>query len=471
MILLVLLAASRPHRPVHHHQATHKPVPAKSAPAKVVDSIKNVPKARPVPADDVLCSLTVSELAPDQVLDILASQSGANLVLLSKPESKLTIHLKDVPLAEMIRHICAICDLSYLKIGKTYVLASADRLKTAYPMEYLALHPQAPPVAPVVVEHTTQTYTTSYVSASSIAQSLKDLFTGKDITAAAGPTQMSPQIASQDGAKTTGTSTTILTKQDASDALSRTLVLSGDKALVEDALALARQLDKPRSQVSIAVTIHDISDDALHDLGVTWNFSDISFQESRGKGIGFGSFTRSPLTISNALTALDKSGKSKLLASPSVSLLDGERAFVLIGDRISYPVLVGYSQNNAPIFSKEEERVGIYMQVSASIGQDGSVTLNLYPQVSSITGFLNINGASYPQISTREAQTTLRVKTGETIVMGGLFRDDDIAQIEKVPFLSNIPILGEIFKHRKITKNKSQVIITVTPTILPPTTP
>ncbi|MFI5386115.1 MAG: type II secretion system protein GspD, partial [Fimbriimonadales bacterium] len=124
------------------------------------------------------------------------------------------------------------------------------------------------------------------------------------------------------------------------------------------------------------------------------------------------------------------------------------------------------SQNNAPIFSKEEERVGIYLQVSASVGLDGTITLSLYPQVSTITGYLNVNGASYPQISTREAQTTLMVHSGETIVMGGLYSDEEISTIDKVPFLSQIPILGEIFKHRKVTKTKSQVIITVTPKLI-----
>jgi type II secretory pathway component GspD/PulD (secretin) len=129
-------------------------------------------------------------------------------------------------------------------------------------------------------------------------------------------------------------------------------------------------------------------------------------------------------------------------------------------------VLVGYSQNNAPIFSKEEERVGIYMQVAASVSSDDNVTLSLYPQVSSVTGFLNVNGASYPQISTREAQTTLRVHTGETIVMGGLMKTEETASYDRVPFLSDLPFLGQLFRHRKETKTASQVIISITPKVI-----
>ncbi|MGG2305217.1 hypothetical protein ACE4Z6_27720, partial [Salmonella enterica] len=82
-----------------------------------------------------------------------------------------------------------------------------------------------------------------------------------------------------------------------------------------------------------------------------------------------------------------------------------EHGFVLIGDRLSYPVVTGFSQAGSPIISKEEKSVGVYLQVAANIASDGTLTLSLYPQVSTVTGYLNLNGASYPQIATREAQT------------------------------------------------------------------
>lgn len=417
--------------------------------------------------DEVLCSLQVSEMDPATILQSLSTKTHASLVLLSKPDTKLTISLSQIPLSEMIGHICAMCDLTYIRVGKAYIIATPERLQTGYPKEWAALHPAAPAPPPKVEDIATETYETSFTTGEDIVKALEKIYTGKGLTFVAGPPPMSPDIADQDGSKATGTSTSVLTKATTTDSAARLVVITGDRDLVASAMEMAKNLDKPRKQVAIAVTIHDISNDALSDLGITWDFGKMSLTESQPKGVNFGSFGRSPITINTTLAALNQSGKSKLLASPNVSVLDGERAFVLIGDRISYPVLVGYSQNNAPIFSKEEERVGIYLQVSASIGRDGAVTLSLYPQVSTISGYLTINGASYPQVSTREAQTTLRVKSGETIVMGGLFSDEEIATVEKVPFLSQIPILGAIFQHRKVTKTKSQVIITVTPTVIP----
>jgi type II secretory pathway component HofQ len=438
------------------HGAAPKPKPA-IAPAPPAESAAD--KALPP-----LCSLDVSEMDPGQILQTLSMQTHTNLVLLAKPESKLTIHLEKVPLPEMVRHICAMCQLSYLAMGNTYVIANEDRLKTAYPKEWDEVHPktqQAPPP-----EKATEVYRTNYVSAEDLSKTLEKLSDGKGVLFSAGPNPVTPEIGSQDSSKTTGTSTTILSKSPNVQLGSRMLVITGPKDSVAAALALAKQLDQPRRQVSIAVSIYDMSNNDVNDLGVAWTYGSTTFNESQGSGINFGSITRTPLSFSAALSALDSKGRTKLLASPNVSVLDGERAFVLIGDRINYPVLVGYTQTNAPIFSKEEERVGIYLQVSATISDDGAVTLSLYPQVSTITSFLSLNGASYPQISTREAQTTIRVDSGKPIVMGGLFSDEDVSTLDRVPLLSQIPFLGALFQHRKVTKTKSQVIIVVTPTVI-----
>jgi type IV pilus assembly protein PilQ len=258
----------------------------------------------------------------------------------------------------------------------------------------------------------------------------------------------------------------VLAKDDTTAPSGKMLILHGPKSMVDAALELARKMDLMRPQVAIEVTIYDISDTALKDLGISWTYGDVNIQEQNNKGVNFGSFARAPLSFNGVIKALEQEDKAKLLASPNVSVLDGERAFILIGDRINYPVLIGYSQNNAPIFSKEEERVGIYMQVAASVSSDDNVTLSLYPQVSSISGFLNVNGASYPQISTREAQTTLRVHSGDTIVMGGLLKSEDTASYDRIPFLSQLPFIGELFRHRKTNKDSSQVIISIKPKVI-----
>lgn len=246
----------------------------------------------------------------------------------------------------------------------------------------------------------------------------------------------------------------------------QSLVLIGEEDVLEKALALAARLDEKRAQVRIAVRITDISTQALKELGIRWNWSNYTVSETAASGINFGTFAHSPVSIDTALSALEKNDRSKLLAAPTLSLLDGERGFILIGERLLYPKLIGYTQAQTPIFDKAEERVGIYLQVAVHVASDGEITLSIYPQVSVVTGFLTVNGASYPQISTREQQTTIRVKPGGKIVVGGLLRDEDLHNIQRVPLLSRIPIFGELFTFRKRTRNQSELVVMITPELL-----
>ena len=418
--------------------------------------------------DKKLCSIDVSDLELSTILRTLSNQTGVNLVLMAKEAPKVTLRLSQVPLDVALRHLCAVTNLASLKVGDTFVVATADQLKASYPNEWAAAN--APePIKDPVVEMATDTYTCSYVNARQIADALTKIYTDAKLVVQVGPGQRVPEV-SGNGANTgnSGGSSNSDTGAGANADGGRTLVFRGPKDVVESAVSLAKRLDSPRPQVSIAVKIHDISNDALKSLGVQWDFGSQTISESQGKGVNFGTFTRSPMSFSATISALEKSDKAKLLAEPNISVLDNERAYILIGQRLNFPVLVGYSQANTPIFSPKEERVGIYLQVSASVAENKDITLSLYPQVSTVSGYLETNGASYPQISTREAKTTLRVKNGETILMGGLIRDEEIAQIEKVPILSQIPLFGELFKRRKTTRSNSQVIISITPIVTNP---
>ncbi len=460
--LAVALLTSRTHLPAH---------------------AKNVPKPPAAVASrgPALCSLNVSDFELAKILQLLSDQSKVNLILLSAPGTKLTFRMNDVPLDVMLHHICALTGLASLNVKGTYVLATDEQLKKGYPDEYAKANP-APPTPPVepaakidepeIITRSVRLNYVSSVQAVEVIESLFDIKAGTPgkLTVIAGPASSNPSVIDKDTSSATGASGGVITSEKVADSKARgkTVFLRGPKALVDSAAETLEKMDQPRPQVSISVTIHDISNDALKELGLSWSYSDIKINEQDPNKLNFGSFTRAPLSFAATIKALETKNDAKLLASPSISVIDGERAFILIGDRLNFPVLVGYTNANSPIFDKQEERVGIYMQVAPSISSDGNITLSLYPQVSTVSGFLNINGASYPQISTREAQTTLRVKSGETIVMGGLLKDEDIKELERVPFLSRIPILGELFTRRKKSHSVSQVIITITPILIDP---
>ncbi|MEW5883023.1 MAG: secretin N-terminal domain-containing protein [Armatimonadota bacterium] len=394
-------------------------------------------------------------------------QAKRNIVLLSPTDKRLTVNLDDVPFSRMIRHISAMCGLSFLEVDETFVIGTSDVLSANYPEEWSASHP-LPPLPAGKFEIVTETYKVNYVDPRQIAATLTELFKAANLSVIAGPASRTPTISSnQQTDQKTGIEASVMSESSAlpSD-YGRTLILRGSQEVVQAAIDAAKKMDVPRPQVSIGVTIHDISNEAVRELGLSWSYGDIVLTEQSPDGVEFGSFSRAPQTFTAKIKALEQEDKAKLLAAPNVTVLDGERAFVLIGTRLNFPVLLGFSDAGTPIFDRQEERVGIYLQVAATVSDDGQITLSLYPQVSVVTSFLEINGASYPQISTREAQTSIRVKTGDTIVIGGMLKDEEVHTIEKVPILSDIPVLGELFKRRKRSKISSQVIITITPRII-----
>lgn len=119
--------------------------------------------------------------------------------------------------------------------------------------------------------------------------------------------------------------------------------------------------------------------------------------------------------------------------------------------------------------------VGFLMNVTAQIGDDDEITLNLRPTVSRITGYANdpnpalaLAGVAnrIPEIQTREFESLMKVRDGETAVLGGLMQDDQSNGTEQVPGVGNVPLFGELFKYRNNQSTKSELVIFLRPTIL-----
>ena len=389
------------------------------------------------------------------VLNSLAQDAHVSIVMAGAVSSKVTMNLRQVPLEKAVDLLTKSAGLSYHRDGSAYVIGDAKDLAAAYPDPTPAV--------------TRTVYRCLHVSATEVVAALKNMFDKDELRVSMGAAPSSPRLG-DDASSTdvTGIQSSTVKSGDTTSAEtnSHLIILAGTPDIVAQALDLAQKLDLRRAQVKIGVQITDIDRSALKNLGLQWTFGNLDITENQPNGIGFGSFTRSPLSVSATITALENSGNAKLLAAPNMSILDGEQGFILIGDRLQYPKLTGYTQAQTPIYDVTEERVGIYLQVAVQMEDNGEITLTLYPQVSTVSGYLNVNGASYPQISTREQQTTIRVKDGQQIVIGGLIQDEEVNNIQKVPILSDIPLFKELFTYRNTTKQQTEVVIVITPQIL-----
>ena len=342
------------------------------------------------------------------------------------------------------------------------------------PVPPLSGQPQVPlslPPGAVVVQEIVHC---DHVRATTLMAALIAIFPPDQLRVVLGPESFSPKLESV--SLTSATASEVRAMQGSAEAghLAKELILIGEEKTVARAREMAKKLDFHREQVRLRVKITDISFDGLRQLGINYDFSKYSLRENPGAPSANGIINtlrmaqlgRLPISIDATLSALEQRNQSRTLAEPSISLLDGERGFILIGDKVFYPKLTGYTQAQTPIYDKEEVRVGIYVQVALQMAGHGDMILAVYPQVSTITGYLNVGGASYPQISTREQQTTVRLHENETLVIGGLITDQEIKNLREIPFLGKVPILGELFRNRNNTNSKKDLVIMITPEIL-----
>ncbi len=393
------------------------------------------------------------------VLEALARQSGVNMVVSPDVNGAVSAQLKQLPIEVLLDGLAAAHGFSWDKKGETYIISEKSAKAEAN------VQPPPAPLPEMFV------WRCRHVKANELTDTLSSMFPNCKI--ATGPSGISPKL--QDpmtnasvatGAATSSSSSS--SSNSSSESNATTIIIYGDSKEVAQAKSLLEQIDVPRSSIAIDVAVTEISSNASKELGLSWSWTDITLNEAASSGIQFGNLTKSPMSFTGALSALASNGSAHLLAQPNISVIDGGCADILIGDRILFPKLVSYSDSGTPIYDKDEERVGIYLQIAPRVTEDDEIVLTLYPQVSLVTKYLSTQAGDYPQISTREARTTVAVKSGATLAIGGLIKDDDIKSVEKIPLLGDLPILGQFFKHSTTTKDRTEIVIFLTPKIIKP---
>ncbi len=244
------------------------------------------------------------------------------------------------------------------------------------------------------------------------------------------------------------------------------LVVTATPDVIETVKNFVEAVDVPEPQVQLNLLVISISENGQKQLGIEWQRAvNFTAQETDNAGNtgpfanwGIQFFTRSGFQFQNALKFLVDRSLASILASPYISTVNGKKAEIHIGERI--PIV--YFDPRAGMFQAQYTNVGIILSITPYISHNKYVTLDLQPSVSEPGEFIQ----QYPRIQERSARTTVRVKSGDTVVIGGLIRQNDSETWKKVPFLSNIPILGEFFKSREKSKQKTELVIAVTPIVL-----
>ena len=166
--------------------------------------------------------------------------------------------------------------------------------------------------------------------------------------------------------------------------------------------------------------------------------------------------------IDAGLRALESKEKGKILAAPSIATLNGQKAVVKLTHNNLYQTGVDRSSN--PQFKEQE--TGPTLEFTPLVGSDGYITINVTIKTGDIVKFRTSGVAEVPETAKREATTQIRVKDGELFVLGGLYEHTKSKETKGIPLISNIPLLGELFKNTSTKDNKSQLAFIAIPHIL-----
>jgi general secretion pathway protein D len=276
---------------------------------------------------------------------------------------------------------------------------------------------------------------------------------------------------------------------------------------------VVRQLDRRRAQVLVEAIIVEISDNAAKRLGVQWllsgtkdsalpfgvtNYSnaapnllaltgavtgDALFPEGSealetlrnaavrsllaltGGSFGFAGQSGDAI-FGFVINAVERDTASNLLSTPSVMTLDNEEARILVGQEIPITTGEALSPNFDNAFrTVQRQNVGIQLEVRPQINAGGAINLTLRQEVSAIIGPVN-DDATDLILSKREIETTITVDDGQIVALGGLLDDAERRTIEKVPFLGDLPVLGSLFRSKSRTRDKTNLMIFIRPTIV-----
>jgi type II secretion system protein D len=269
------------------------------------------------------------------------------------------------------------------------------------------------------------------------------------------------------------------------------LILSGAPYTVERGLKLIEQLDKAPKQVHITAMVTEINRDDVSRIGIDWGQStgrslgetgvpfiigeplENEIDPNTGKvkepdvlvmrPLNVGRILRTDFQLDAVLRALEQKGRARILSNPSVTTLDGRQTSLHTGQTIYYQVAIAAATTGGIITDTRTIDVGVLLSVNPRVNENNEITMTISPTISSLVG---TTAAQLPVVATRTVITTVRIKSGETAVLAGLVTDQEQVTIKKVPFLGNLPIAGELFKHVEKRPQHTEIMVFVTPTIV-----
>ena len=402
------------------------------------------------------------------ILQILAKESGMNIVASDSVQGNMTISLKDVPWDQALQLVLDARDLDKRQNGNIINVAPREELLSK-DKRNLTADRELENLGPLI----SQSFQLKY-------KSVEEFKTVLDI---------------KEGGSSTGDSRSILSPRGSAliDPATNTLIINDVHSVIKKLQALVEELDVPSQQVMVEARIVSATTAFGRELGVKfgatknssngWNAGgSLSTEGNKGgsqMGGDYNYFTGIPSVnlgvaaassaislvkrsgsalVALELSAAETAGKTKTISSPRVLTQNGKKAEIKSGTEVPYQEA---TSSGATSISFKEAVLGL--TVTPRITPDGNIIMDLDITNDSVDSSCS---ASEPCIKTNNLNSTVMVENGGTIIVGGIYKQDLNNATSKVPLLGDIPVLGNLFKYQKKVDNQEELLIFITPRIM-----
>ena len=437
----------------------------------LLTGMQNLAEAEPV-------TLKVEEEDIRQVLFSLAQLSGQNMILDDSVQGKITAGLQDVEAEEAIALLCQMKGLSCQKSGDSLLIASKQAALQHFGELFVF------PVRFAEAETVRQVVNLSLGKAGFPEEKTNTKESTKERDNAA-----------KDGRSVSSNTAFFFDKE------TNQIVFYGTRAQAALVKKAIEAVDLPGKQVLLEAKVIAIQKDAAKKLGVEWEWSKIpqypaytteyrsgrttenkdgtrtiaedvpktSVQRPQTDGTvpGILRFGKGPeghpfeFYYAAKLNALISSGHAEILSRPKIMTIQGREAVINIGGEVPVPVTA--TTNATTTTSYEYRDAGIILKYTPRVNTDGCITAVVHTEVSSP---LYVEAMKAYRFQKRCADTTVRLKDGETIIIGGLIGSEEAKSMSRIPFLGDLPVLGKFFRSESTQRTESEVMIFLTARIV-----
>ena len=407
------------------------------------------------------------------VLQLIAEESGLNIVASDTVAGNVTLRLINVPWDQAMEIVLRAKQLDQRRDGNVVWVA---------PQKEIADFEKAKADARIANEErealVTEYIPVNYGNAEEIAKLLtEDSKSSNTGNTSAGGGQTNRGFLSSRGSVSF-------------DNRTNTLLLIDTPGKIQEIRTLLATLDRPVDQVLIEARIVVASEVFARELGVIFGVQDrvgtlpagaaagetttdsgfqVGLPVSTPAGLLNLSILRSDIALDLELSALEEEGRGEVVSNPRVITANQREAIIRQGDEVGYLTIQPATTPGAVATATVEfKEVLLELKVTPTITQDGRVYLNLMVKKDEVDELIvNPAGGFVPQISKREVSTAVLIDNGQTVVVGGVYEFSSREDLRKVPFLGDLPVLGNLFKNKSKSSDKAELLIFVTPRILP----